>query len=333
MKKKRQQGPDAPATEMPPADKRMVPPGSAADGSAADSSTAETPAANNPVTEATSASPAAAAPTAPASEPRRSLPAFGFASDLLKKKPLDTAAEAPPPAASPVPSSGTPASGTPAPASGVVREVVDRSHLHGEIAEQDLVEGVADLELERSLASHLLQDLPSENPNRIFDFADRLAARAEERKSTGPKPRLETCLTFSLGGETFAMPVEPVQQIVRISSITRVPHAPHPIRGVTNLRGRVIPVIDLRVRVGLPTTEIDRSARIIAVGSRGRVIGLLVDAVHQVMHIDLNQIQRPPDDVLTIQSDYIAGVYHHGESLILLLDVDRALIVRDSSAA
>ena len=129
------------------------------------------------------------------------------------------------------------------------------------------------------------------------------------------------------------MPVEPVQQIVRISSITRVPHAPRPIRGVTNLRGRVIPVIDLRVRVGLPAAEIDRSSRIIAVGSRGRAIGLLVDAVHQVMHLDLNLIQRPPEDVLTTQSDYIAGVYHHGESLILLLDVDRALIVRDSSAA
>jgi purine-binding chemotaxis protein CheW len=253
-----------------------------------------------------------------AAEGRRSLPAFGFASDLLKK------GAAPPAEGEPA---APPAAANPAPAIG--REVVEREH--SGVAETNLALAADEGDLGRGF------DLPgalgADGPNRIFDFADRLAARAEERKSTGPKPRLETCLSFALGGETFAMPVEPVQQIVRISSITRVPHAPRPIRGVTNLRGRVIPVIDLRVRVGLPATEIDRSSRIIAVGSRGRVIGLLVDAVHQVMHLDLNQIQRPPEDVLTLQSDYIAGVYHHGESLILLLDVDRALIVRDSTAA
>lgn len=263
--------------------------------------------------------PAQAAPGPAAPEARRSLPAFGFASDLLKKT-------AEPPAA---PEAERPAAPKAAPSSAarIDREVVER--VHSGVAEPDLAFGPEASELGRGFA----QEQNSEGPNRIFDFADRLAARAEERKATGPKPRLETCLTFSLGGETFAMPVEPVQQIVRISSITRVPHAPRPIRGVTNLRGRVIPVIDLRVRVGLVATEIDRSSRIIAVGSRGRVIGLLVDAVHQVMHLDLNLIQRPPDDVLTLQSDYIAGVYHHGESLILLLDVDRALIVRDQGAA
>lgn len=260
------------------------------------------------------AAPGPAAPGPAAPETRRSLPAFGFASDLLKKRTDPLAAEAEPPAVTKA-------------AAGIEREVVER--VHSGVAEPDLAFGPEAAELGRGFG----QEQTSDGPNRIFDFADRLAARAEERKASGPKPRLETCLTFSLGGETFAMPVEPVQQIVRISSITRVPHAPRPIRGVTNLRGRVIPVIDLRVRVGLPASEIDRSSRIIAVGSRGRVIGLLVDAVHQVMHLDLNLIQRPPDDVLTLQSDYIAGVYHHGDSLILLLDVDRALIVRDQGAA
>lgn len=282
--------------------------------------------------------PAASAPaTGTPAEPRRSLPAFGFASDLLKKagdllkgkSDAEPAAPAEPAAANEPSAAASEPSAAPA-----LREVVDRDHLHGSVAERDRAEAVDEAELART-AGAFDRGLGASNdgPNRIFDFADRLAARAEERKSSGPKPRLETCLTFSLSGETFAMPVEAVQQIVRISSITRVPHAPRPIRGVTNLRGRVIPVIDLRVRVGLPAAEIDRSSRIIAVSSRNRVIGLLVDAVHQVMHIDLNLIQRPPDDVLTMQSDYIAGVYHHGESLILLLDVDRALIVRDSSAA
>lgn len=313
MKKKSRQ--DLPAAQAPEAPRQHAP---------------EQPAAEEPASEQHRAGPTEApgqtAPATPgqaASEGRRSLPAFGFASDLLKKRP-----EAPAPSelAAPEPATVTPPAARSAPA--FHREVVEREH--SGVAEPNLALGPDAAELGRGFGS--AGDV-SEGPNRIFDFADRLAARAEERKATGPKPRLETCLTFALGGETFAMPVEPVQQIVRISSITRVPHAPRPIRGVTNLRGRVIPVIDLRVRVGLSATEIDRSSRIIAVGSRGRVIGLLVDAVHQVMHLDLNLIQRPPDDVLTLQSDYIAGVYHHGESLILLLDVDRALIVRDSSAA
>lgn len=219
------------------------------------------------------------------SEPvRRTLPAFGFAADLLK----------PAPAAAP----------TPAPAA-------------ADPGENWL--GV--------------DEIDPGSPKRIFDFADRLAARAEEQRASGPKPRLETFLTFQLAGEVFAMPVEPVQQVVRISAITRVPHAPRPIRGVTNLRGRVIPVIDLRVRVGLPATELDRASRIIAVGSRGRTIGLLVDAVHQVAHLDLNAVQLPPEDVMSVQSDYIAGVYHHTNALILLLDIDRALILREANAA
>lgn len=317
-KKSRQNSPEDPAAAETPTEKSA-------------GTRPDDPAGADPVPEK---APLAGASAPPAAEPRRSLPAFGFASDLLKKRPTEESGE--PATESPAKAEAVPTPATAAeevsPQPTFVTEKVDRDHLHGSVAERDLVEGIAATELERSFSGGLLSP-QNEGPNRIFDFADRLAARAEERKSTGPKPRLETCLKFSLGGETFAMPVEPVQQIVRISSITRVPHAPRPIRGVTNLRGRVIPVIDLRVRVGLPAAEIDRSSRIIAVGSRGRVIGLLVDAVHQVMHIDLNQIQRPPEDVLTLQSDYIAGVYHLGESLILLLDVDRALIVRDSSAA
>ena len=121
----------------------------------------------------------------------------------------------------------------------------------------------------------------------------------------------------------------PVREVVRVASITRVPHAPKPIRGVTNRRGRVIPVIDLRLRIELPPTGLERSSRIIVVSSRGRLLGLLVDAVHQVIHIDLEQVQPPPDDVMTVQSDYLSGVYHQDDQLILLLDIDRALIIQD----
>ena len=164
------------------------------------------------------------------------------------------------------------------------------------------------------------------DPRRIFAFADSLETGTSEPAAT--PVQLETWVAFSLAGEVFALPVAPIREVVRVSSITRVPHAPKPIRGVTNRRGRVIPVIDLRMRIELPAAELGRASRVIVVSSRGRLLGLLVDAVHQVVHIDLEKVQSPPDDVMTVQSDYLSGVYHLDDQLILLLNVDRALIIQ-----
>lgn len=235
---------------------------------------------------------------------KTSLPAFGFADDLLKKKPADDA----------------PADG------GGNGEAEGEPSAEPHRAEPSDEGGTDDEKLTRAV-----RDVDPEAPTRVFDFVDRLQDDEddEERRPV----RLGTFVTFDLAGETFAMPVDPVRQVVRVSAITRVPHAPRPIRGVTNLRGRVIPVIDLRLRVGLEATELDRSARVVAVASRGRLLGLLVDAVHQVIHLDLDQIQPPPEDVMTLQSDYIRGVYEREDGLILLLDVDRALIIREAGAA
>ena len=171
--------------------------------------------------------------------------------------------------------------------------------------------------------------LEPDDPQRIFAFADSLETGADPEEPAAAPQRLTSWVTFRLAGELFALPVEPVREVLRVASITRVPHAPQPIRGVTNLRGRVIPVIDLRLRIGLETKDLDRASRVMVVASRGRLLGLLVDAVHQVLHVDLNRVQAPPEDVMTVQSDYILGVYHHGEQLILLFDVDRALVIKE----
>ncbi|MCP4661582.1 MAG: chemotaxis protein CheW [bacterium] len=213
-----------------------------------------------------------------------SLPAFGFAEDLLKEK-----------------------------QSGAGETEAAGEAAAGEAAAAPVVAAAAPVVGDK---------------DRIFTFADTLDAGAEVERAA--PVRLESWVTLSLAGEIFALPVEPVHEVLRVADITRVPHAPHPIRGVTNLRGRVIPVIDLCRRIELPEGEITRRSRIIVVGSRGRLIGLLVDAVHQVAHLDPSQVQTPPEDVMTVQSDYISGVYHMGEELILLLDVDRALIVREA---
>ncbi len=215
---------------------------------------------------------AAAAESTAAESKKVTLPAFGFAEDLLGKSKPETAAE-----------------DAPAP------------------------------------------EIDQADPRRIFAFADSLDRRGDEIEAQAVPVRLETWVAFSLAGEVFALPVAPIREVVRVASITRVPHAPRPIRGVTNRRGRVIPVIDLRLRIELPAAELTRASRIIVVSSRRRLLGLLVDAVHQVVHIDLEQVQPPPDDVMTVQSDYLRGVYHQQDQLILLLDIDRALIIQQTA--
>ena len=244
-------------------------------------------------------------PASSSSSKTGKLPAFGFAADLLASRSEESATDA------------------------AQTDVATTDAAKVEPAKvQDLPAPQAST-ADSATADSATSEGLAVDPERIFHFADSLE-REEEEETVAQ--RLTTWITFSLEGETFALPVEPVREVLRLSHITRVPHAPRPIRGVTNLRGRVIPVIDLRVRIELPAGGIDRSTRVIVVGSRGRLIGLMVDAVHQVAHIDLNRVQPPPDDVMTVQSDYLAGVYQLEDRLILLLDVDRALILRDTPA-
>lgn len=171
---------------------------------------------------------------------------------------------------------------------------------------------------------------PDLGPDRLFAFADSLQ-REGHADAAKPEEALETWVTFRLEGESFGLPVTHVQEILRVSGITRVPHAPHPVRGITNMRGRVLPVVDLRIRLGLAEAELDDRSRILVVSSTGRLMGLLVDAVSQVVRLAPSSIQPPPQDVMTEKSEYILGVVHIHEELVILLDVDRALIIQEGA--
>ena len=164
-------------------------------------------------------------------------------------------------------------------------------------------------------------------PDRVLRFADEMASREAEPEEV--EQELETWVTCRVERETFALPVRQIQEILRVERLTRVPHAPFPVRGVTNMRGHVLPVVDLRRRLRLPEVELGRASRIMVVDSRGRLVGLLVDAVREVAEIDRLKVEDPPDDVMTEQSYYIQGVYHRGDDLVILLDADRVLEVRD----
>lgn len=176
-------------------------------------------------------------------------------------------------------------------------------------------------------AAPLPAPVPLAGPERLYAFVDRLARRGAEAEEAREEP--ETWVSFEIAGEIYALPVDRVQEVLRVAGITRVPHAPAPIRGITNLRGRVLAVVDLRVRLGLKAAELGPQSRIVVVTSRDRSIGLLVDAARQVVKLLPSGVQPPPPDVMTERSDFIRGVYHKEEVLLVLLDVDRVLWIHE----
>jgi purine-binding chemotaxis protein CheW len=118
-----------------------------------------------------------------------------------------------------------------------------------------------------------------------------------------------------------------VPEVLRVTTLTRLPYAPRAVRGITHHRGRVLTVLDLRVRLGLQEIEVTPQSRIAVVGSRGRSIGLLVDAAFQVAKILPSGVQAPPGDVMTERSRFLVGVFRSEVGLLILLDVDRVLLL------
>ena len=132
-------------------------------------------------------------------------------------------------------------------------------------------------------------------------------------------------VTFEVAEEEFAVDILAVHEINRMMELTRVPQAPNEIEGVINLRGKIIPVMDLRKRFGLPSRDRDDQTRIIVVEVDGRVIGFIVDRVRQVLPISRSIVEPAPDMVATIDSQFISGVGKLPDRLLILLDLNQLL--------
>lgn len=130
-------------------------------------------------------------------------------------------------------------------------------------------------------------------------------------------------VTFEVGKEEFAIDILSVQEINRMMELTRVPQSPPEVEGVINLRGRIIPVIDLRKRFNMDQGERDQHSRIVVVEVKGRVLGFIVDRVHEVLRIDRKIVDAPPSMVSSVDSDFIAGVGKLPDRLLILLDLDK----------
>jgi len=130
---------------------------------------------------------------------------------------------------------------------------------------------------------------------------------------------------FRIGRETFGLPISIVREIVRVPEITSVPNAPDYIEGVINLRGRIIPIVDLRKRFGEKSFEPNKKNRIVVVELESRAIGLIVNSASEVLRIPPSEIEEPHNVFREGELNYITGVGKLNGRLVILLDLSRVL--------
>jgi purine-binding chemotaxis protein CheW len=146
-----------------------------------------------------------------------------------------------------------------------------------------------------------------------------------EQKSKTESTELLQLVSFKIGAEEFGIDILKVNEIIRMMSITKVPNAPSFVDGVVNLRGRVIPVINLRAKLILPRKEYDRNSRIIVVELNTKTIGFIVDEVNEVLRIPVNITEKPPEMVSGINAAYITAIGKLEDRLLILLDLEKIL--------
>ena len=149
-------------------------------------------------------------------------------------------------------------------------------------------------------------------------------AQAHESHTEAPSGRGGKYLTFCLAGEEYGLQILKVREILGIMDITVVPQMPAYVRGVINLRGRVIPVIDLRAKFGLETAEFTEETCIIVVDV-GTLTGVIVDTVQEVLDIDSDQIDPPPPLGASVDTSFILGMGKVKDDVKILLDICKVL--------
>ncbi len=137
--------------------------------------------------------------------------------------------------------------------------------------------------------------------------------------------KLNSYLSFNMNEEVFGVNVASVLSILELPKITKIPQAPDYIKGMINLRGEVLPVVDFHVKLGMPATEITTNTCIlvieIIVNDETLKCGIMVDTVNEVYEIEADKILPPPTIGNSFRSDFIEGIYRNGESLIMLVNI------------
>jgi len=134
---------------------------------------------------------------------------------------------------------------------------------------------------------------------------------------------------FELGSEHFGVEIAAVESIIKMQAVTAVPKAPAFVEGVTNLRGTVLPIIDLRKRFGLPETAATKDSRIVVAAMGETKVGMIVDAVSEVFNVPEEAIEPTPPIVTTVDSAFITGIAKIDNRLVILLDLGKVLSINE----
>ncbi len=139
-------------------------------------------------------------------------------------------------------------------------------------------------------------------------------------------------VVFDLAEEAYGVDISSVREIIRMQDITQVPRTPEFVEGVINLRGKVMPVVDLRKRFGFSTEEATKDTRIVVVDIGGQDIGVVVDAVNEVLRVAADAVEPPSSVITTADSEYLLGIVKLAARLIILLDLEQALSSIDTAS-
>lgn len=166
------------------------------------------------------------------------------------------------------------------------------------------------------------QDQDQGKPD-LASFADELQTTAAGEVQETVEEELHL-VVFTLENEEYGVPIQDVREILRVPEISRVPQAPPHVRGVINVRGQILPVVEIRSRLGLAPLQITAGSRVLLAEAADRVIGLLVDGVSQVLRIPAAATQGGVE-MAAATADYIRGLAQLDSRLIILLDIEKTL--------
>ena len=160
--------------------------------------------------------------------------------------------------------------------------------------------------------------------------------RIEGQAQKGQVENKSQFLAFELGGEGFAMEIRSIKEVIQYGSLTEVPLMPNYLRGVINLRGAVVPVLDLSVRFGRPPTEVARRTCVVILevehGEEAVELGIIVDNVSEVLELAASDIEPAPSFGNSLRSDFLRGVGKVGGKFVILLDVNHVLSIEELAA-
>jgi len=164
----------------------------------------------------------------------------------------------------------------------------------------------------------------------LAQFLDRAQTEVNQVSAAESRDQGEELLhlvTFRLAKEEYGVAIANVQEIIRATDITPVPGAPEHVRGVINLRGKIIPVVDLRRRFALPEADHSDAQRIVVVELGPKRIGMLVDSVSQVIKVPAGVVEEMPEEATGVDENYIKGIGKLDDRLIIILDLHRSLLI------